>query len=67
MPYHLLIYIFVLFEQFAIVKVKLDVRCKKCRMYLVKTKYQVVMKMAKMSPRKKFKSKPILITLQATF
>ena len=36
-------------------------------MYFVKVSHQVGLKIAKMSPQKNYKLKPVLITLKATF
>ena len=40
---------------------------KKPKMYFVKASQQVGMKIAKMSPQKNYKLKPIPITLKTTF
>ena len=66
LPHHLLTYRLVLFTKFTIVYVKTDVRCKKFKMNLVKASYQVGLKMAKISPQKNYKLKPIL-TMLLTF
>ena len=46
---------------------KIDVSCKKLKMYFVKASQQVGMKIAKMSTQKNYILNLILITLNASF